>query len=455
MSTNKKKRIRASLKEPGDFLKFEPYKSIINVIRLAPIYSVEFEKGLETKELRYLIVNEYTLEKGKGFRKKKGRKTLIEGFKKDLEQNQNVKLNQNISKTYQGFNKYLEKLDGIWIDRKNGLCSLSERHKFELMKLRQRDIITNSESEYSICRPSSGHSYSYYVPNISREYLIQNVKDLDIRIKKVEESLKKAQEEWLSILADARDSYLKKLWDMQFLQNKDISIFTKFDFCLDLIFDRRSILLLEISPPEKTPDDQWSFLMDIKKKAFEKYLRKKYPAVTPPQLEKIQKKIEEEYKLKNEYFDNLSTSVKQYGSNRLSEHIIVIDFLGFSKYRYKELVAADLIKSISLDKGKSIGELYSELKKSSERDYPYDSLENEELFKKHSINSANENMCVKLPFFKSFFRGFEKDLKCLGFRKDDDELEEFYKDLDETSKIFKIPALPENPDDLLQKNSFS
>ncbi len=445
----KEKIKRATLKEPKDYVKFEPYKSIINALKLAPSYCEEFKEGLETKELRCLIVKGYTVETGKGFRNKKRAKkiTLIKDYKKKLEWNSNVKLNQDISTTHQGFNKYLEKLDGIWIERKNGICFLSEKRKFELLRLRQKDIIMNTGLEYSVFHPSPGHSYTYYIPRITTEYLIQSVKGLKNRVEKVEENLKKAQAEWLGILSEARDVYLKELWNRQFLQNNEIYVLTKFDFCLDTIFDRRIILLLDISLPEKTLDEQWDSLMDIKKRAFEKYIQKRYPTLTQSQIEEVHKKIEKEYKLKKEFFDGLSKKIKQYGSIGILEHIIVLDFLGIGKHRYEELVAADIIKSASLNRGKSVGEIYDELKKSSEKEYPYDTFENKDSSEEHTINSVNEKLYVKPPFFKSFFQGFEKELKELGFKKN--KLEDFCKDLDETAMILRLPSLHDDPADLL------
>jgi len=70
--------------------------------------------------------------------------------------------------------------------------------------------------------------------------------------------------------------------------------------------------------------------------------------------------------------------------------------------------------------------------------------------KKLSVDkrSAGEELCIKPPFFKDFFQGFEEDLTKVGFKqgRGSDGLENFYEDLDRTATIIRIPSLPDDPD---------
>lgn len=56
---------RKKLEKDEDFLNVEPYKSIINILMIAPRYNSIYNKGLQTKELRDLIIKNYSIYKEK------------------------------------------------------------------------------------------------------------------------------------------------------------------------------------------------------------------------------------------------------------------------------------------------------------------------------------------------------------------------------------------------------
>ena len=265
----------------------------------------------------------------------------------------------------------------------------------------------------------------------------------------LEKNLKVAQVEWMGILFDVRDASLMELWN-GFLQNREIYTPTKLDFCLDRILEIHKILLYNVSPPERNIEEQWDSIMDIKRKAFDSYLRKRYPTLKP-HIEKLHKKMTEEYKLKTKYFDETRNKIIRNRSNTKLESIIVIDFLGIGPHKSNELKTAGLVPSVTLDRDKPLGEIYDKLKKLSDIRYPYDELPDNDWSEEHKANSVEEKLYVKQPFFKNFFHEFEGDLVDLGFekRKGNNSLKYFYDTLDKTAKILKIPSLPDNHEELL------
>ena len=155
------KKSRSRIRELEDYLRIEPYHTIIRILQLAPTYYPEFREGLQTKELRYLIQGDFVYEHGKGFRGK-GKTPLVVNLKKRLISNKEIKLNQNISKTYQGFNKYLEKLEESgWITRESGYIKLSQKKNILALKHLYLDNIKSTDTSNIIPLPN----ISYLFPN--------------------------------------------------------------------------------------------------------------------------------------------------------------------------------------------------------------------------------------------------------------------------------------------------
>lgn len=446
------KRKRATLKEPRDYIKFEPYRSIINSLKLAPKYSEEFEGGLESKELRYLIVKGYDTKPHKGFRKPKGtkKKTLIELFKKTMEFNSNIKLNQNISTTPQGFNKFLKKLeDEGRIERKNGLCYLSGRYKLNILNIRKSDIIIDTDFEHIIfCPPRYNHTF--YNPGIPADYIRYNVEDFEQRIKNVEENLQKADLGWLGILREARDNYVRQLWDENILCYTEVHVLSKFLFCLVMIYEVEELLLW--FHPKRSPNEQWELLMEIQHRATDRYIEKRYPEVSPSQMIALEKIAFKEEELKSKFFEKLRSEIRSYLDPSLLESIIVIDTPGIGSHRHDDLAEAGIIGSLLVDRNKPISRQQYTKEKTSEKQ-PVDYAKNKYLMSKWRRTPVDKALYVKPPFFKGFFKGFEKDLMRLGFKcgVGNNSLEYFYNQLDGMAEILRIPSLPDDLDALLQQ----
>lgn len=454
---NNDKRQRATLKEPGDYIKFEPYRSIVNSLRLAPTFHEDFEGTLETKELRYLIVKGYDTKSHKGFRKPKKlksakKKTLIELFKKNIESNPDIKLNQSISTTPQGFNKFLKKLkDGGQIEKteKKGLCRLSERYKLEILNLRKSSIIMDTDFEHIIFCPP-GYNYTFYNPSIPANYIKYNVEDYDRRIKNVEENLQKAHLGWIRILREARDNQVREIWDVNILCYKNVHVLPKFLFCLETIYEVEEILIWD--HPKRSPNEQWELLMKIHDRATNRYIKKSYPGISSSQMDALEKIALNEVDMKSKFFENLDRKIRSNLDLSLLESIIVIDTPGIGPHRYDDLAEAGITESLLVDRNKPISKQRVKKKKASERQPVYDA-KNKYLTSRGIKTPVDKGLYVKPPFFKGFFKGFEKDLMRLGFKSGNGEksLEYFYNRLDGMAEILRIPSLPNDLDVLLQK----
>ncbi len=215
------KRKRATLKDSEDFLKYEPYKSIMYAIKSAPDYCKEFKGGLETKELRYLIVKGYDVETGQGFRKRKGEKnkTLIEAYKKELEWNPKIKLNQKISTTHQGFNKYLKKLEARgWIRRKKSRILLDEKHRYEYLRFLKEKII----KKYPLKNILPERDFIFYLPKsitvdrFTKEDRIQFNKIANYSLSSLEKIIKKI-----------RDEKKREIWDKKIINSDRVNPLVK------------------------------------------------------------------------------------------------------------------------------------------------------------------------------------------------------------------------------------
>jgi hypothetical protein len=470
---------RKKLDTEESYINNEPYKSIINILRIAPEFHLIYRQGMETKELRYLIIKDYKICKN---RTDDERLRILSEFKEYIFQFEKKKicLNQDIkpgrykekqnknrnqenyikkssSTFYHLFNEYLKRLEKFgWIHRKNGMCSLDFKHNFLLFKLRQKDLIMRTDFDNTIFHSSTGYSYTYYIPKISVDYLINTVRNIQQRLTKIENYLKEAQNEWFSILSEARDRYLKDLWVKEFLQNKDISRLAKFDFSIEIIFDEQIFELYDDAPPKKTINEQWNALIEIKNKALTYYIQRKYPTIDSSDIERFMENIKNEKQLKEKLFQKIKQEIKRYNKTNLLEHLIVLDYLAVGGLRYREMITKGAIQSTVFDRNKPVGEIRKKLGESSRGVYQYDPYENQTFQDEHQENQLNEKALVNLPFFEEFFNGFESELEALWVKKNGvNKLKFFYDALNKTAKIFKIPSLTNNPDELLQKNPFS
>jgi hypothetical protein len=315
--------------------------------------------------------------------------------------------------------------------------SLSERHKFEALKLRGEDIILNTDMNNIIFHPSPGYSYTYYTPRIEGEYLKYSVKNLNEQVKELEEHLKKADNIWIGILANARDNYVKELWGTEILLCNNIHVFTKFDFCLDWIFRIRKMLLLYTFSSKSFKEK----FEEIIRKAFDAHIQEKYPVLNQKSIEKIHTNIQKEYELNEAFFKKISEKLFAVYNPRILEHMITVELLGIGVYRSEELKELNIIKSIPLDNEKPFAQQMKELDKLSTKKYIYDELIEEDVISINRTNEAKRSDYIKPPFFKDFFHEFEQELMELGLKNE--RLNEFYRVLDETATIIRIPALPD------------
>jgi len=316
------------------------------------------------------------------------------------------------------------------------------------LKLRQKDIIFETDIEHTLFHPSRGHSYIFYNPNINIDEIKFGAKDLDKRVKEVEYHLKEAQKEWINILSDARDANLSELWK-DFLQNNNMCVLTNFAFCLDRIFERVKSWLWDVSRvsyPEKSFKEQWKTFVVITGKAERIYIRKTYKTLNQRQIKELYAKTERDFESNKKAFVKLYGKITNNWDTAKLEHLIVVDFLGIDEHRSKELKEIGLIVHSEIDE-RTVGEIDNKLKKLSERKQPYDILDDKNPSKEHYLNNKDKQPYIETPFFKKFFQGFEKELKDLGFKKD--KLEKFYDKLDETAEILRMPLLPDDSADLV------
>jgi len=133
---------RKKLEISEDYLTQEPYKSIINVLEIAPSFRKKFKRGLKPRQLMHIIVEGYSVNDTT--------RRVLDNFRKLLTEDEKikgrVKLDQLIAGKYphQGFNKYLNKLQlGGWIERKKGRIVLSSKRRFEPLRFWYGDFIRN------------------------------------------------------------------------------------------------------------------------------------------------------------------------------------------------------------------------------------------------------------------------------------------------------------------------
>ena len=128
---------RKKLEIPEDYLNHNPYKSIINILEIAPSFHKAFKGGLKPGQLMHILV--------KGFSIEDSSYKLLDRFRLYLRDDKNVKLDQSIAGNHphQGFNKYLVKLKEFgWIETgKKGRILLADKYRFEPIRIWHRDLI--------------------------------------------------------------------------------------------------------------------------------------------------------------------------------------------------------------------------------------------------------------------------------------------------------------------------
>jgi len=318
----------------------------------------------------------------------------------------------------------------------------SKKYMLEPLKLRERDIIINTDFEHAFFRPPK-YLFNYYNPSIPTNYIKYNVKDFDRKIERIEEHLLKADDEWILILTEARNNYVRELWNNAILLDKEIYALAKFSFCLYVISQIHEYSLWR--NPKRSANEHWDIFIEIQERAFNRYIKKRYPGITPSQMNTLDINNERENKQKDVFFRKIEDEIEIYYDPTLLEHMIVIDRLGMSSYRSEELEKAGIAEAFSIDRDKPIGEQLKK-KKISEEKPMYDAETVKYLVHKWSGTPVDEKLYVKTPFFKDFLQGYEKDLKRLGFKteKNDIGLKTFYKNLDRTAETIRIPSLPDN-----------
>jgi len=331
----------------------------------------------------------------------------------------------------------------------NDHLALSEKYKLEALKLRERDIIMDTDFEHIIFCPP-GYKYTFYNPGIPTGYIRCNVEDYDREIENVKENLQKAYLGWLGILREARDNYVRQYWDVNILCYKDVHVLSKFFFCLVMIYEVEEILILD--HPKRSPNEQWELLMKIHYKATNRYIKKRYPEISSSQMGALEKIASKEEELKSKFFEERESEIIIYLGPSLLESIIIIDTPGLGPHRHNGLAEAGIIELLHVDRNKPIN-IQRDIKEKTSEEQPVDCAENKYLVSKWRRTPVDKGLYVKPPFFKGFFKGFEKDLMRLGFKPGvgDNSLEYFYNRLDGMAEILRIPSLPDDLDALLQK----
>jgi len=154
---------RKKLETDEDFLDDDLYGSIINILTIAPGFDKIYAEGLQPKELRDLIVKDYSICKETADGQ---RLNVLSNFRQFLSVNHTnkVRLDQDIlkpgehleegkppskSSIYVLFDQVLKRIEKKgWISRKNGFCFPVEGHKFNsTLKKWHRDTIADKPSE--------------------------------------------------------------------------------------------------------------------------------------------------------------------------------------------------------------------------------------------------------------------------------------------------------------------
>jgi len=336
---------------------------------------------------------------------------------------------------------------------KEGKYYPSERSKYEVLALRQRDIILNTSMKNAFFRPSPGWSgwcKIYYFPNLPGGIKsIEDVDNVSEKLNEVEKYLAKAEHIFLGILSDARKQYMKNLWSEKILDNNDIYILTKFYFSLEMIFDL-NVTSLEVAAYfdgiDTTLNNIYKKFKRIWLEAFVVHLLKKYPSLTRENVGNLMKNMNEQYDLHNEYFREISREIRYFRNPSVLNHLLTVDFsVGKSNKEVEEVIEAygkkiPVAKPVDIERDKPIKSYMSKLLESNL------STQSDNLKK---VGRERETKPYsKPPFFEKYFEGFEESLMGLGFEEADGNrsLKRYFERLDRDAEEILIPVLPDNPD---------
>lgn len=219
---------RKRLKTDDDFLTTEPYKSIINILLLAPSFNPIYRNGVKPKELRSLIVKGYTPYPR---REERHRRQILSEFREYLATTagDHVRLNQeeiqpgrykkpkNLPSTTRLenlFNQILQRLEDTgWIERQQGYCFLSEKRTQKVLQ-HWHSTYFNNYSEPSM---AFNRQFVFYVP---RNHPGVNRHSLD--------------DEQIAMIAKVCDEVSKKFMEIDTLF-KESGRRTAVSLCVDLI----------------------------------------------------------------------------------------------------------------------------------------------------------------------------------------------------------------------------
>jgi hypothetical protein len=165
---------RKILNEPIDFIKKEPYKSLIHILDQAPNFSIRLQKGLATHELRHLLVSGYSAKMGAY------KNSIITNFRKHIQEKlpNIILLDQKIATSGQAFNNIIKRAQdyGIIEKKKKNKWTLSKKY---ISIIEKTDILNNikeTEQESQISSSKDEKEYSYTLYFLSK-YIKNNIND--------------------------------------------------------------------------------------------------------------------------------------------------------------------------------------------------------------------------------------------------------------------------------------
>jgi len=218
---------RATLKHLDDYLLYEPYKSIINLLYQAPNLDSILIKGIPQYIMHYIITEDYTPKRDWPKWKEKRINTLKEQFRKD--KSLGVQIDQNLSETRQGFNKFISKLYKVgWIAKKNNGWFLNPQKELFLIKKRQTRIIEEKNITNILARQ---HSTFYLPSNIQvNDFTCEDIQLLAEMENQLFASLEK-------ILSGIKERKRKKIWKKRIIENDEFPPLLKVYLWIRLLMD--------------------------------------------------------------------------------------------------------------------------------------------------------------------------------------------------------------------------
>ena len=226
---------RKKLKDPFDFMEVDPYKSLINILKIAPGHNKRLQTGLKTRELRYLLVRGYSANLGLH------RERIFKGFRiyiyNEKKFKGKIQLDQEIAKSRQAFNNILKRVLKIGIIEKTKKNKWILSKKYETLIDRNEVIkqILDSNKDTSLCSFSGEDAYGYGIFFIS-DYFKNKIYDKYTREKfsHAIETIRKGRKELLEIIYNEcwaigfifRETFIRSISNE--LDKKLIQFFTSF-----------------------------------------------------------------------------------------------------------------------------------------------------------------------------------------------------------------------------------